>query len=255
MAADGAGRRPQYLTPPDIPREVGRQFSFSRLSGELHLETGDLDDDRPDEVPATASRLDPRDLGLLVHAVLERIDYGRTDDVPGLFENLVHDHLPAAGLDLGEPIKLVERFIRSPRAAELAAAAEVHREVEFLLAWPPDDPVASEPGGRLLHRIYRTASIEARTAAGGCSILRRTASRRSGWRRSRKPYKTQMLLYALAAETITGSPPAELTLCFLRPGLEHSFRWDDEARHEVVRLVNDMLAQQQTLANHRGLER
>ena len=36
----------------------------------------------------------------------------------------------------------------------------------------------------------------------------------------------QMLVYALAAETILKSPPAELTLCFLRPGLEYHFDWD-----------------------------
>ena len=36
-------------------------------------------------------------------------------------------------------------------------------------------------------------------------------------------YEMQMYLYALAAETILGVPPAELVLCFLRPGLEYRF--------------------------------
>ena len=50
-----------------------------------------------------------------------------------------------------------------------------------------------------------------------------------------------MLVYALAAETILGSPPAELVLCFLRPGLEHRFAWDAAARQRVVELVDRAL--------------
>jgi len=46
-------------------------------------------------------------------------------------------------------------------------------------------------------------------------------------------------LYALAAERILGSPPATLTLHFLRTGAEHQFAWDDAARQRVVTLVND----------------
>ena len=54
-------------------------------------------------------------------------------------------------------------------------------------------------------------------------------------------YEMQMLLYGLAAETILSSPPAELVLCFLRPGLEHPFAWNATARKKAVRLVNRAL--------------
>jgi len=55
------------------------------------------------------------------------------------------------------------------------------------------------------------------------------------------PYQMQMLVYALAAETILKSPPAELALCFLRPGLEHHFDWNAAARQRVVELVEQAL--------------
>ena len=54
-------------------------------------------------------------------------------------------------------------------------------------------------------------------------------------------YEMQMLVYALAAETILKSPPVELTLCFLRPGLEHHFDWNDAARRRVVELVEQAM--------------
>ena len=54
-------------------------------------------------------------------------------------------------------------------------------------------------------------------------------------------YELQMLVYALAAERILKCPPAELVLCFLRPGLEHRFAWDAAARRRVVELVEPAL--------------
>ena len=37
------------------------------------------------------------------------------------------------------------------------------------------------------------------------------------------------------------TPPAELTLCFLRPGLEYHFVWDAAAWQRVVEMVNAAL--------------
>ncbi len=51
----------------------------------------------------------------------------------------------------------------------------------------------------------------------------------------------QMLVYALAAEKILKQPPVELALYFLRPGLEYQFDWNDDARKQVVEMVNQCL--------------
>ena len=53
----------------------------------------------------------------------------------------------------------------------------------------------------------------------------------------------QMLLYGLAAERILGTGPRELTLCFLRPGLEYNFPWDAASSARAVDLVNRALAE------------
>ena len=55
------------------------------------------------------------------------------------------------------------------------------------------------------------------------------------------PYEMQMLVYALAAETNLKCPPTELTLCFLRPGLEFHFPWNPAARDRAVEMVNRAL--------------
>jgi RecB family exonuclease len=50
-------------------------------------------------------------------------------------------------------------------------------------------------------------------------------------------YEMQMLVYGLATERLLGSPPASLTLHFLRTGAEHAFAWNDDARERVTALV------------------
>ena len=40
----------------------------------------------------------------------------------------------------------------------------------------------------------------------------------------------QLYVYAMAAEQALGTPPTELVLQLLRPGIEHMFPWNDTAR-------------------------
>ncbi len=250
MAADGAGRQPRYLAPLEVDRTARRQFSFSRLSGELHAGANVPAADRLDETASPEPQLDPRGLGTLVHAVLEQIDFAKPGDVQKLVERLASEHLPAEGLDLGEPIDMIGRFLHSPRAAELAAAKELYRELEFLLAWPPDHNAACETasGGRYLQGfidcIYRDGAgrwrlIDFKTNQVTAENMASVAA----------GYEMQMLLYALAAEKILGSPPDELTLCFLRPGIEHRFSWDSDARRRVIELVDGKLLSCRALVN------
>ena len=72
---------------------------------------------------------------------------------------------------------------------------------------------------------YKTADVTART------LPMRAAQ-----------YQLQLYVYALAAERVLGIAPRELTLVFLRPGLEWSCSWDDAARSRVTDLVNAALA-------------
>jgi ATP-dependent helicase/nuclease subunit A len=290
MAAEGAGRVPKYLAaiPPDAAAR--RQFSFSRLTGELHapqpLAAGDFTADEQAE-PA----IDPRGLGTLVHAVLAAVDFAAPGDVAALVARHAPRHLPeydelggmsaieggmpsdwggmpspgAAGgrhdttspcspnaarcesmppsrsegmpPSLQVPTDLIGRFLASPRAAQIAAAAEVHTELEFLLRWPPEN--GDRPDGRYLQGfidcLYRDAAgwhvVDYKTNNVSTERLAEAAA----------AYEMQMLVYALAVERICGAPPIELALCFLRPGVEHHFPWNPAARQRAVEMVEQAM--------------
>ena len=103
----------------------------------------------------------------------------------------------------------------------MAAAKQSFVEAEFLLAWPPETNPAQCTLGGYIDRLYQDEHgawhvVDFKTnrvpAAGVAAIAAN--------------YELQMLVYALAAETILGSPPASVTLHFLRTGDEHRFAWD-----------------------------
>jgi ATP-dependent helicase/nuclease subunit A len=228
--------------PPATPRAIHtiepdpaarRQYSFSRLSGALHRKYERLD---MGELTGEASA-DPRSLGTLVHAALAVIDPAAPGDVRALVERLADDHLPDNPAEAAEAVAMVERFVRSRRAAELAAAPTCHAEVEFLLAWPPG---SQQPGDVVLRgfidRLYQDST-------GRWHVVDFKTNRvdDEGVAAASAPYEMQMLVYGLAAEEILGSPPVSLTLHFLRTGSEHQFAWNDDARARVIAMVNDAI--------------
>jgi len=259
MAELGSGRVPSQLEPVAADRGARRQYSFSRLSGKLHPHSAVAEAAEPpeaEEPSAILPRLDPLGLGTLVHDVLAEIDFGRPDEVVSLVHRFAPRHLADVEAGLDEPIEMIRRFLASARAAAIAASDRVHRELEFLLAWPslgtvpiiaqrkwdcplPKSRPESEPRylqgfidclyqdsvGRWIVIDYKTNQVTASTVEAVAA-----------------EYEMQMLLYALAVERILGSSPADLVLSFLRPGLEHHFAWDDKARDRVVGLVNQAIS-------------
>jgi ATP-dependent helicase/nuclease subunit A len=239
MAAEGQGRQPRYLTPVLPDATARRQYSFSRLTGKLHARTAGIREGTPTGDPSAEPAIDACGLGTLVHAVLEEIDFANPDDVAERVRRLAEQHLSGDGRQQEESlaVKMIERFAASPRAAQLAGAKKVFRELEFLLAWPPGE---SRPDGRYLQGfidcLYRDANggwrlIDYKTNQVTAETLPAKAA----------PYQMQMLVYALAAETILKCPPAELLLCFLRPGLEYHFDWNATARQHAIELVSGAL--------------
>ncbi|MGW8258231.1 MAG: PD-(D/E)XK nuclease family protein, partial [Thermoguttaceae bacterium] len=234
---NGESHRPRHLAPIAPDRSTRRQFSFSRLSGALHERSA------PNLITAQQAddffepALDPLGLGTLVHAVLAEVDFSKPDDLARIVHRLAPLHLPEADGQLAEPMEMIGRFISSDRAAQIAAAREVYRELEFLLAWPPG---SRDPNARFLqgfidclycdsggawHLIdYKTNRVTAETMA-------QTAAE----------YEMQMFAYALATERILKTAPVELTLCFLRPGLEHHFLWNEQAKKSLIEKINQLL--------------
>ncbi len=174
----------------------------------------------------------------MTHAALEEIDFVNPGDFEAIIRRLAPLHLADGdSADVNLTIDMIGRFLGSLRAAQIAAAKEVHRELEFLLAWPPDEPL---PGGRYLQGFIDCLY---RDSAGGWHIVdyktnnitAQTLEQEAG------KYEMQMLVYALAAEKILKQPPAELVLCFLRPGLEFQFPWNGETRKRAMEMVNQCL--------------
>jgi ATP-dependent helicase/nuclease subunit A len=262
MVAEGSGKQSRYLA--SIPRDPNaqRQYSFSRLTGKLHVRHAPMERAGDEEETHSTAWLDPRDFGTLIHAVLAELDYAndakhcqgeknqtseteaaasRDCDLLALVNRHALEHLPEAEHDnLNEAVELVRGFLASPRAAEMASALKVHKEVEFLLPWPPEE---SKPGGRYLQGFIDCLYCD---AAGGWHLIdyktNRVAPKRIG--EVALEYEMQMLLYALAAERILKQPPVEVALHFLRPGVEHHFCWDDAARHRAVKLVGQAISEE-----------
>jgi ATP-dependent helicase/nuclease subunit A len=117
----------------------------------------------------------------------------------------------------------------------------VHRELEFLLAWPPKGSPGGTPNeGRYLQGffdcVYQDTSggwhlVDYKTNDVTAAKVPSVASQ----------YEMQMLLYALALETALGAPPVEVALHFLKPGVEYSFQWNAVSRDRCIELVDQAM--------------
>ena len=238
-AVQGRGRVPEGLAPVPVDLTERRQYSFSRLRGTLHARRGEshattTDDDAP--LPT----LDPRGLGTLVHAALAELSgsasakHWTSDRVSELVQRHAKRHLPDVNGGLEEPIGLIARFLQSARWTAMTVAADVYAELEFLLRWPPGDRRADAP--------YLQGFIDClyRDTAGGWHLLDYKTNQVAPERIAdvAAEYEMQMLAYALATERILGCPPVELTLHFLRPGIEYSYAWNDDARARAIEMID-----------------
>ena len=254
-----AHKNPQLAQPFPADTAARKWFSISRLQSQLQLEEiapAPLTTLwRDDEAGPTAGGAD---LGTLVHQTLACIPFGTEVDV----RSHVNRWVEAAGskfADLADSAtQLVEQFLHSTRAKELAAAGQLHRELEFILAWPPrashNCPHVTEvaPKGKPLEApipyadrflqgfidcLYQDSKgfwhvVDYKTNQVAAPALVQAAMQ----------YEMQLGVYALAVEQILGQSPVELTLHFLRPSLEHRFTWDDSMRQRTLRWVNQSIA-------------
>ncbi len=210
-----------------------RRFSVSRLNGELRLKSdatafaaGAADDD---DLPT--SRGAAADLGTLVHQVLARVKF----DGPSNVAAIVRQCAEAAGGEADEHVapaeKMIEEFMQSDRARQIAVAKAIYRELEFLLAWPPHSA----------GRLYLQGFIDClyQDAQGKWHLLDYKTNRVApdAVETAAKPYQMQLGVYALAVEHILGQPPVELVVSFLRPAAEHRFEWNDALRQRTAEQV------------------
>jgi len=166
------------------------------------------------EAVGEASRgLDAAEAGTFFHRCMEWLDLA--DPVPAatVGQVLAEMELDADAAALtAELHDMVDRLRPTALWAMVQSARQVLRELPFVLALD---------GATLRGQIDML--IEA--ADGRWHVIDYKSDRVSADRLAERAegYRVQMLLYAMAAWRHTGTPPAQATLYFLRPGLSHSF--------------------------------
>lgn len=150
-------------------------------------------------------------LGTLVHAAFERLDFRAPQDVaalvdvccaaaPGICDEAARTAAAAC----------VANVLASPLGAELAAARQMHREIDFLLAFPAPDASVTISG---------TIDCLFESADGKWTII----DYKTGIRDGKIPaaellaeYEIQLGLYALAARELLKRLPDRIELVFVR---------------------------------------
>ncbi len=130
---------------------------------------------------------------------------------------------------------MIARFAASPRGRQLASAKSLHREIEFLLAWPPNDSGRYIRG--FIDCLYQDAAGEWRIVDYKTNNISPAEVKQVV-----QGYEMQLYVYAMAVEQALGTPPTELVLELLRPGIEHVIRWNDTARRRATEMVNEAIA-------------
>ena len=244
LAEAGKGRVPEGVAPVPIDHTARQRFSFSRLSGEIvaSSEVRGASDNTEATEGDTLAGGDARALGSLVHAVLERADFAdHTNDIAKLCEFLAPQYFDEQWQQASTDASgLIQRFLQSHRAQQLAQAKAVHREIEFLLPWPGEAP---ESSGRYLHGfidcLYQDQS-------GGWHVLDYKSNQvtAAGVPQLAGHYAMQMFVYGLACEKFFGTPPVECVLHFLRPSEEFLFVNDEATLVKMTNKLNQTIERQ-----------
>ncbi|CAL1151129.1 unnamed protein product [Cladocopium goreaui] len=233
VSTNAAAREPALVAPIVVAPDEVTDFSVSRLSGRLHRAEDAEPFPRPD--PDTeAGQVDPRRLGTLVHAVIERLSLQPDrSEIEDWVATLTPRHLrrmPAEGA--AEANKLVRAFVATPTWQAMREARRMEREVEFVLRWAPGGVEPATLRG-YLDAVYQDAS-------GDWHVVdyKTNQTTAAGVPKLAKQYELQMMVYAHAVEASLGVRPESLSLLFLKPGVEHAIAWDDETRQRSVETIN-----------------
>ncbi len=211
-------RLPRSVANVEVDYQARRRFSFSRLSSALEPHPDDtvlleIDD---------SAKHDARALGLLVHAVLEQLDFASGEAPEPLVDLLASRFVKSDAAEIPLAKEMLSRLSASGILRELAGARALYRELPFSLRWPidaaPEDAVVIDG---VIDCLYQDADEQwhlldfktNRVSADGVPAL---AQR----------YAPQLLLYATAVQQAIGVEPRSASLYFLQPGVRHAVTWD-----------------------------
>lgn len=190
------------------------------------------------EIRTEDENISAEDLGTLVHAVLERLDFSHPEAMTSALQILrSSSRITLSDEQQRTAARLLERLINSPVRQELANARQSYRELEFQLRWElQGDPHPWSISGTIDNLIEN--------ADGEWVILDyktgRLAAQDENWLRTH--YSLQMGLYALAVERILGKRPQHLRLLHLRresPVVEYTL--NDKFLQEIRTQIDAIL--------------
>ncbi len=228
----------QTARPIPVDRSRRRQFSFSRLTGELEPTGVDREPRLASDDEVSQATVDPARLGSFVHAMLEKLDFQEPSDLSAIAGRLAPKYVESPEVAIPAAVALVEPFLASNRAQAVVQSQTCYREVEFLLAWPPSQ---SSVGDCYLQGVIDCVYQDAQNA---WHVLDYKTHRVDASRVDEvsQRYRLQLMLYAMAVEETLGAAPAELTLHFLRGNLEVSFSWNRELREQAIAELSAAIA-------------
>jgi ATP-dependent helicase/nuclease subunit A len=227
--------------PPDLPSiSYSSLADYERCRYRYHLQRvlGLPDVELPGAAGATVAAVAAEDAtarGIVIHALLESLDFARPAIDPALaraaavHEGLAEEDAPALA-------ELAAAFARSPLCARLAAASEVRRELPFAFS-------LGDPGGTLVRGFVDVAGRE---ADGTLLIVDYKSDRLVDGdalaARVERDYGLQRVVYALAG-LAEGAPTVEVAHSFLRrPEAVVTARFEAARRADLEALLADRLA-------------
>jgi ATP-dependent helicase/nuclease subunit A len=182
----------------------------------------------PRDVPLPAAPSGGRELGSLVHGILQRWDFEAST-----LDEQVERTLRRTGLsqqdrrEMGaRAVELIRNFSMSLAAAEIRRAREVHSELPFLLKLDRSriegtiDNLHRNPRGRLVIIDYKTDQIREDEVSARA-----------------EDYRFQLAAYALAASRLF-QERVDAALVFLHPGITWPLKSDpDQTKAEILSLI------------------
>ena len=180
--------------------------------------------------------MDPTVAGTFFHRCMERLDVNHPAPsaiVAGVLADMELDGDADPDGLAAELQAMIDQLQPTALWTMLRSARRVFRELPFVL---------SLDGATLRGQI----DMLVESADGSWHVIDYKSDRVSaaGLAERAEHYRVQMQLYALAAWRHTGTPPAQATLYFLRPGLTYSFEVTDaalsQAQQEAQSLVNQL---------------
>lgn len=213
------------------------QFSVSQLlradaethRPEMKLAAGDAPLLQEDPGEPAAETPDARQLGNVVHGVIQQLDFHEEIALADLVETVVAT-LPDRideHVRQGAAARLAA-FTTSDLFDEMASADQIYRELDFLLHWPVGD------GDR---HVVISGQIDClmRSPSGEWAVV----DYKTGGLHGSRPesvvdeYAIQLALYALAVEQFIGRVPDRIEIATLHKRVERfAFAFDDRARRD-----------------------